>query len=94
MSPQSALSTIAEEEQRLYIALGEFTWAAIATVGNQQAVGVRAYDDLAPRAVARELRTRVLQETWARVAEDLEDYGFNDFRIAVLALLPVDEANP
>ncbi len=76
-----------EEERRLYVTLCELTWVAVATLGNQRAVGDRSFDELAPMSVARELRSRTLREAWSRVAEDLADYGYDEFRLSVEALL-------
>ncbi len=80
------------ESLRLRVVLSELAWAGVAAVGNQQAVGTRGYEHLAPLAVARELRSESLRALWADVAEDMNAYGFHEFVAAVTDLTSRDEA--
>ena len=81
-----------QEEQRLYVVICELTYAAIATVANQEAAGNPGYGEVAPRVVARELRSAALRKIWARVADDLTVYQLSDFASAVTERFDTEEA--
>ncbi len=80
-----------QEAQRLYLAICELAYAAIATTENQVAVGNRDYATRAHRAVAGELQSASMRVIWKRVASNLQAYGFNDFASVVTGLVESEE---